>query len=904
MTGELPALRQVLLQSGDVAPEQVSRYLQVASLRAPLDIKKTILLSYRPIVEHLASAFADFALTSFNMEQEPSDNQNSIDRRYGLTRFDHLFPGTATQGPFLYLLERNEGEGLRLIHGLANRAIDHWRMAVETADRDRPGQHPLPISLSIAGQQQSFWGDQHVYYWFRSQSAAPECLISALMALELWMERQVERGRDFAELFESVLHGSRCIATVGACIAVGLSEPGRSKLAVLPLLGVPRIWQTDFLRHQADVNPGLRIDWGSDDPYRVANELNARRANRPQRSTDARSFALEYVQAGGAEWTAFQNIVTSWTPLQLLWVDEQTTNPPWQAWADKELARWKSLADRENYIEIGTTVGPRLTYQLPAGIRETAAREFDEALHHLEPGLLQQWAMRSLQIGRLADGFSLDVALSKALEMQTENIDGNAPSTSSQLPEARDAVAAIAAVLVTIAPERLDALGARRWARESLLTASYPINDEDQTIPSSLGHRVAAAIGIGSFILGGDGDVDLRERMLELSADDDPQVSAAAFSALGRLWRADESLCWTAISLAACLSIERVRQRERRGFDWDRYSREPLLRKERKRRIVSHHLGLMRRGAQVRPPSVPESDAITVHSGYLVRAFQAFPPPESLIPFTAVRSEVLRMLDGFMTWTARVNASDSGPSDQFIRDWNESFFAWVLSLIDRLGYEDTAEHLLRPVRSTWTAAPELTRALVNAFIRQQFGVQSAPSDVAGRVWQDIADWILSDPNLKTTQWRFDRLPGRVGEIIERLVFGTRMFEPKPHDGWDHAQIFKNIYESLVATVGHFSGPYFYLVDFLNKWGWGFAPEPAITWLWQIAESAPEPDELWEDSGNAARTAVYLQRVLDAHEMTLRTSPLSLIRMTAIVDRLVDRKVPLAGHLRERLELLG
>jgi hypothetical protein len=90
----------------------------------------------------------------------------------------------------------------------------------------------------------------------------------------------------------------------------------------------------------------------------------------------------------------------------------------------------------------------------------------------------------------------------------------------------------------------------------------------------------------------------------------------------------------------------------------------------------------------------------------------------------------------------------------------------------------------------------------------------------------------------------------------------------------------------------------------SKWGWGFAPDPAITWLWQIAESVTEPDELWEDSGNAARTAVYLQRVLDAHEMTLRTSPLSLIRKTAIVDRLVDRKVPLAGHLREQLELLG
>lgn len=302
MTGELSALRLTLLQSGDVVPEQVSRYLRVASLRAPLDIKKTILMSYRPIVDHLAKAFVDFALTSFEMEQAPRDDQNTIDRRYGLTRFDHLFPGTATQGPFLYLLERDEGEGLRLIHGLANRAVDHWRLAVETADRDRPGQHPLPISLSIAGQQQPFWGDQNVYFWFRSESAAPECLISALMALELWMERQVERGRDFAELFETILHGSHCVAAVGACIAVALSDPGRSKSAVLPLLTAPRIWHMDFLRHQADVNPGLRIDWGSDDPYRVANELNARRANRPQRSTDARSFALEYVQADGAEW--------------------------------------------------------------------------------------------------------------------------------------------------------------------------------------------------------------------------------------------------------------------------------------------------------------------------------------------------------------------------------------------------------------------------------------------------------------------------------------------------------------------------------------------------------------------------------------------------------------------------
>lgn len=114
-------------------------------------------------------------------------------------------PPAPVQGPFLYLLLNNEDEGLRLVHALTNAASEKWREYEQRKELDRPALTPLPVTINLPSGSREFWGDTQVYCWFRGTTVSPYPVISALMALEEWMERQIEAGRDVEALFEGEL---------------------------------------------------------------------------------------------------------------------------------------------------------------------------------------------------------------------------------------------------------------------------------------------------------------------------------------------------------------------------------------------------------------------------------------------------------------------------------------------------------------------------------------------------------------------------------------------------------------------------------------------------------------------------------------------------------------------------
>jgi hypothetical protein len=216
MAGYAATLRAVLLHSGDVLPEVVQEYLGKVGRSRDRDLQEFVLLTYVPLVDHLPGAYMEFALRVLRYSPKLGYNEHPFEReRLGIARFGRLFPATPTQGPFLYLLRRDEQAGLRLVHGLANWAVEWWRTyrqhPHEATDQ---GAHDIPIELHLASGVTQLWGDQNVYYWFRG-ALAPEAVASALMALEVWMERQVEDGRDPLELFTTVLEGSQRVAVLG-----------------------------------------------------------------------------------------------------------------------------------------------------------------------------------------------------------------------------------------------------------------------------------------------------------------------------------------------------------------------------------------------------------------------------------------------------------------------------------------------------------------------------------------------------------------------------------------------------------------------------------------------------------------------------------------------------------------
>ncbi|MBD2093425.1 hypothetical protein H6F67_26645 [Microcoleus sp. FACHB-1515] len=142
-------------------------------------------------------------------------------------------PSAYIHGPFLYLLSKDENEGLRLIHTLTNAATDRWYEDARRVSLDEQNSlHEhfltlLPIKLNLPFGEREFWGDVQVYCLYRGGMTynGPHAVMCALMALEVWMEKQIENDRDVEELFETVLKGSNSVAVLGICISLTLAYP-------------------------------------------------------------------------------------------------------------------------------------------------------------------------------------------------------------------------------------------------------------------------------------------------------------------------------------------------------------------------------------------------------------------------------------------------------------------------------------------------------------------------------------------------------------------------------------------------------------------------------------------------------------------------------------------------------
>jgi hypothetical protein len=78
---------------------------------------------------------------------------------------------------------------------ITNIVVEKWRERKQYLYPDY-SETPLPVVINLKSGPRMFWGDEQVYYWYRPNSNGPNVIISALTALELWMEKQVEEGRN------------------------------------------------------------------------------------------------------------------------------------------------------------------------------------------------------------------------------------------------------------------------------------------------------------------------------------------------------------------------------------------------------------------------------------------------------------------------------------------------------------------------------------------------------------------------------------------------------------------------------------------------------------------------------------------------------------------------------------
>ncbi len=919
-------LRSIVLHSGDALPDEVTTYLRRAAAGGDHDLWEEILGLYRPLVTHLPAAYVDFALAVLLPKQRrtrgwlggPLDDDEMGGRRLGFPYFRLFDPPAPVQGPFLPLLRHHEDEGLRLIHGLANAATARWRERVQRP-RDGDGVTPVPTVVELESGRRDFWGDPRVYYWFRPSSTAPDAVGSALMALEVWMEDEVQDGRDTGELFAKVLAGSECAAVLGICVGIALAYPLRSLQAALPLVVSPMVWGLDRARWTGDQQPPASL------PNFLRNEvidkINEERSERPQRKVDIRALAPAYLfGADEALRQAFLRGMERFGEDDALPIPfrEWGRDAEYVAQVREDVEVFRLYGDPKNYAIAPVEGGLAYQFQSPPWLQERERERLAPMRERFAVATLVLWAYRVFDTGGVPTSVvTVEEAVRRARELEATG--GLTVSKGADPTAEAERLAAIigVAAAVLMAGEELALDGdAHTWARGVVLTAAKAAPDalpgdgaNAATAPYHLRAVAARALcAIAGRLLSDD---EVREEIVHLVADRDQRVRDAAVANISNAWQKDPRLCWIVLRLALAIAMVPRRPDNLLG-SVERYKarREAQARAERNRvrNLTEAALAQLRGAAMPEPPRIAAADRKTLLSeGGVLPVLKALGAPAVLTRADG-RGRLLQVVDDLMAWTVTRNRRRTqqerwAGGDREPYEWNRLFLSWLAGLSRGLMPDETRRHILAPIREAWTVAPQLTVGFMEGFLTQRLAYQGPlPEDVEA-VWRELCAWVIRSPEVRRLEGRpgdYRYLPRSVEEAVQLMVFGvwgdSLLTAP-----WPHARAFIDVWEEWVRAVGHYARPYTYFLLFLDGPGWTCVPEPALRWLDEIAHRTTDLDRLWSENENAARTATLLQRMWEGHEPTIRADPASLERFSRLVDRLATHGSAVAAAVLRGLE---
>lgn len=160
-------------------------------------------------------------------------------------------------GPFFRLLNTIPVDAIRFI----NRMLDH-AAAFRVEKLSNSGSHPDDLEgvrLDIPGiGHRLYVGDSHVWAWYRGTSVGPYACMSALLALERFIDHLLENLNFPAQtIVELLLRDCHNLAVPGLTVGFLTRHPNVTDDLLDPFLASPAIWHLETARATGDY--GFRV---------------------------------------------------------------------------------------------------------------------------------------------------------------------------------------------------------------------------------------------------------------------------------------------------------------------------------------------------------------------------------------------------------------------------------------------------------------------------------------------------------------------------------------------------------------------------------------------------------------------------------------------------------------------
>lgn len=921
-------LRDIVAFSADAVPERIPNFLRDLVAGEREDCARWLgdgvfpgLMTYTP------AAFTDFALDVLVprwREREPVARTSTtrFARSAGVLGEDeewqhlqlHLggaFLGAShKKGPFLTFLNTNEHEALRLISILVNRAT----MSNLRNDAFHSNASPVDIVLRDAstGLTQRLSGDARIFQWYRPNGGAPFPVLSALMALEVWMEQQIESGREPEELFRTVLAPSTSVATLGVCVGVALAYPDQCLAAAASWVSLPLVWIYDIARLSTDrmghVDVGAMM--GISDP---AAPLLRERDTRPQRRVDIRSLIPHYLlrqhePLGATVLKAVRDFVTDLSPLAPAQVSDQEAVReyveyvrPFAALGDPTNYRYVRLSDGRVAIEYVLT--PELEARQARAMQNLEAQSAIFSLH--------LWADRS-SAGVPHESMTASDAMARAQELLRGSPLHNALKTEdSSLLYKVEAIVGTAAAILAI-PLRAGAPEPERiWARAIIRDLALQIPDvgDPHADYARVGLLKRLASGLIGILLAGEGDADVRVSVLRLAIIGESRVADQVYASLPGLWDAEIVLCKNLVALAFGDATER-----RGWLGGPHGARSPDSQRRRDEIETNLRAGRLpdslSLGGAIPPQTSASSTGVDSHGADIadfypslaMRGLRAVPLHR--VADGSEREWVVKATVEVLDIVARTYQAVSGSfgsQHPFGVSLGRELGGWLAQLItDGIDEGRAKKEILARLEASWPATAELTEGVLLGLATHSLTKTPIPAQALS-LWRDIARWAIPENALVPGEAR--RLPQDHERALSAFVhvhYDSAIFT----ESWNNAPALVDVYGRWVESVGHSEWGFRALVRFLRAGGQRIDPVLQLRWITSCVAGVGARTArvaFWSRHEMGEATAQLLAALWRRSSGIILADAEASTNLASLLDELASCGIPIARATRSLIE---
>jgi transcriptional regulator with XRE-family HTH domain len=245
---------------GGALDDDVASALRRAGADEPAELETVVndIVVARRIVDQRPDLLLDLA-SLYYIDDRPSPGweRSPLDDGVRDHRTGHMgFPfANWYYGPFFLLLRTKPLDAIAFI----NRLLDHAARARigalgELSSADADAQEGGVALKLLDSDETTYGGDGHVYRWYRGTAVGPYPCVSALLALEVFVDQLIENGLPLRQIRRLLLPGAHNLAMLGLWVGVLVRHIEKVGDELDVFLATPAIWALEAERVTAELS--------------------------------------------------------------------------------------------------------------------------------------------------------------------------------------------------------------------------------------------------------------------------------------------------------------------------------------------------------------------------------------------------------------------------------------------------------------------------------------------------------------------------------------------------------------------------------------------------------------------------------------------------------------------------